>query len=385
MSFYLTDKDLLNFSGLQAGIILGITALSNLVGPFLSAYVIDRKVHAKHIYLLVMAIMIASSISLIFIRDYVAVLIAVFFLYVSFGPALSISHSTTFQEIKEWRGGTANFGKVRVWGTVSWIVCGFFATGIWLAAPLVFPAASQVDQKALAFILAVFGAVMSILVFSKTPKSELQKDAPKGLIPKGAFSVIKKPIVLGYGIVFSLSQILESFYYFGQGPYLNSQGYSSEVIPAVLTIGQVLEIPMLFFFAALLKRVGYYNVFLIGAVTQALRYALFLTGVPALSLVAYALNGIIFACVWNAITMFIDKHADEKNRNGVHQLIGLFFGGTSWLIGQFGAGLIFDTIDKSHIDYTGFWSIPLVGSLIVLALVVLFLRKPTIGSEFNKG
>jgi uncharacterized membrane protein (Fun14 family) len=339
--------------------------------------------HAKHIYILAMATMAISSLLLLFLREFWSVLLAVLFLYLSFGPALNILHAVIFQEMKHWPGGTNRFGSIRVWGTIGWIVCGFCAASIWLVAPLVLPGRPEADQKALVFLLSFLGAVLCMVVFAKIPKGRLAQDTADSLIPREALAVLRKPLILGFCVVSVLSQIFESFYYFGQGPYLVSLGVSPALVPAVLTVGQVLEIPMLFGFAALLKRVGFAQVFAIGALAQVLRYVLFLTGVPALGVFALALNGVVFACLLNAITMFIDKHAHDDNRNGVHQLLGLFVGGTSWLVGSLLSGFFFDAIDPRTMDFSGFWMLPLVGSAVVVGLVLVFLSKGVRSSPFN--
>jgi len=381
LSYYLTA--VLGFTGVQSGAILAVTALSSLVGPFLGAYVIDRLMHAKHLYLLSMATMAAASLFLLFVRDFWSVLVAVLFLYLSFGPALNILHSVTFQTMKGWPGGTNHFGSVRVWGTIGWICCGFCAAGVWLVAPFVLPGHTVADQKALAFLLSLVGSVLCMVAFAALPKGELRKEGRPSLLPPEAVAVLRRPVLIGLSTVFLVSQICESFYYFGQGPYLASLGVAPALIPAVLTVGQALEIPMLFGFAALLKRAGFFQVFCLGAGAQLLRYVLFLTGVPWLGILALALNGVIFACLMNAITMFIDKHADDRSRSGVHQLLGLFVGGTSWLVGSLLSGFFFDRIDPNGLDYSSFWMVPLVGSLAVAVFVVV-LRKPTLASTHNR-
>jgi len=373
MSYYLTA--VLGFSGMQSGIILAVTALSSLVGPLLSAYVIDRRMHAKHIYLLAMATMAVSSLSLLFLRDFWSVLVAVLLLYLSFGPALNILHAVTFQTMKGWPGGTNRFGAIRVWGTIGWMVCGFAAAGLWLLSP---------DQKAVAFLLSFLGAILCMAVFAGLPKGELHEGKADTLLPRDALAVLRKPLILGFCAIFVLSQICESFYYFGQGPYLATLKVSPSVIPAVLTVGQLLEIPMLFGFAALLNRVGFFQVFCIGALSQLLRYVLFLTGVPALGILALALNGVVFACLLNAITMFIDKHADDRSRNGAHQLLGLFVGGTSWFVGSLLSGFFFDSLDPQRMDFSSFWMLPFAGSLVVVGLL-LFLARATRTSAFNRS
>jgi MFS family permease len=374
LSLYLQDT--LRFSPGQTGFIMAMSVVSSVIAPILSVYVVDRLVRAKWLFILCHAALAATAAGMSASRSFDSFLVLYLLNAMCTGPSMGMLNAIAFQRLHDLDGNARNFGAIRVWGTLGWMGAGYLVTGLWAALPVLFPAVPAAGFQPWAFLVAAAGSAACIALSVSLPGDKPTMPEKREFIPRAALEVFRRGGVVALFVVYLISSIIDKLYAFGAAPYLARLGFREAWIPSILTLGQVTEVFMLFGLGSLLSRFSYKPVLALGAGAQALRFLLLWSGVPALGLAGVSLNGIVFACLYSAILMYIDQRSDARSRQAMHQLVQLFIGGASALLGNALAGLLGHLARaEGGTGYRGYWLFPLGGALVSLALVWLLFRE----------
>ncbi|MBU3728276.1 MAG: hypothetical protein FGM37_03375, partial [Phycisphaerales bacterium] len=132
------EKGGLGFSGGQIGVILGTAgACGAILAPFIAGQVADRLMNAeKALGLLLVAGAVANWL-LAGARTYESFLGFSILYSVLYMPTLSLSNSIAMANLPD---ATRDFPRVRVWGTIGWIVASAIFPLFWLQEQLQFTA-----------------------------------------------------------------------------------------------------------------------------------------------------------------------------------------------------------------------------------------------------
>ncbi|HUW69508.1 MAG TPA: MFS transporter [bacterium] len=362
LSMYLQGT--LRFSSAQTGFIMAMSVVSSIVAPLLSVYVVDRLIRAKWLFILCHIVLAISSAGM-FVAHRFGIFLTLFVINsLCTGPSMGMLTAITFQRLSDLEGNTRNYGAIRVWGTLGWMAAGYLVSAVWAVLPAVFAGKAAVAFHAGAFLVASAGSVACIVLAAGMPEANRGEQPEHARIvvplpeflPRAALDVIRHKGTIVLFVAYLVSSIVDKLYTFGAAPYFVQMGFGEAWIPSILTLGQASEVVMLFGLGTLLSRFSYRHVILVGGLTQALRYFLLWTGIPALGLLGVGLNGLVFACLYSAILMYIDHRSDSGSRQALHQLVQLFMGGVSALVGNLLAGALGQIISISgRVDYRGFW------------------------------
>lgn len=359
-------KDTLHFSGAEVGLILTVFQIASMVAPLAAAFVVDRLVSSRSLFAVLQLLGAGLSVLLVQQREFAPFLV-LFAVYAFFmGPTGGLVNALTFARMAD---GRHHYGRVRLWGTVGWIVAALMLAGLWLVPGVGMEWIFLVSAGASVVAAAV------TLVLPHVPKTV--PEGPFRLFPQEAFRVFLQPPILKFGLIYFLSGILDRFYFIATAPYLKQLGFSDSALMPAMTLGQVTEVFLLLATGPVLKRWGLRNTLLLGLGVQLLRFVLMATNPgPLWLLVALSLNGFVFAFFYAVATIFVDGHTDAQTRGGVHQLMGLIFYGTSSVVGSLLVGFAFDWFNHDGlIDYGWFWSLPVALGTVALVLVGVFFQK----------
>ncbi|KGE73957.1 MFS transporter [Spirochaeta lutea] len=380
-SLYFTQH--LGFSGTQTGLILSFAVVSAILAPLLSSLVVDRILSARRLLMVLHGVSAGAGVFFSFQDNFILVLLSYFIFMITQGPTVGLVNAVTFANLPE---PTKSFGGVRMFGTLGWMVAGWsFGLVGHLLSVLGGDASGTSVLLPWAFRIAALGSLLTLLFAAILPGKPKPVSVPRSLkdmIPREALAVLGRPEILLLMMVYFVSGISDRFYVFGAGPYLSMIGFSQAQISPILTIGQIAEVPALFFLGRLLKRFGFRTVFSIGLIAQVARFAIFGYGThPVLVFFAVGLNSLVFGFFYAGATVFIDSHTDIESRSSVHQLINLVFMGLGSLVGNTLAGVVSDLIPGTQKFGSTFWTVPFWGSVILLTLtwVLVFpriFRKP---------
>ena len=124
LSEYLENS--LNFSGTQIGAIYALLPLATIVSPFIGGQIADRYFASEKF---IAFLQISGGMLLVYIStlsDYRSMMWLMLLYCMLYAPTLALTNSVAFINLKK---SEKEFGQIRVWGTIGWIVAGLLLTG----------------------------------------------------------------------------------------------------------------------------------------------------------------------------------------------------------------------------------------------------------------
>ena len=370
----------LGFTGSEIGMILGLAgSIGAIAAPFIAGQIADRYFSTER----VLAILVTAGGAVKWITayqtEYGAWLILSILYSVLYMPTLALSNSITFSHIDDQEN---NFPKIRVWGTIGWIVASWVFPMIWLQQNLHFQwmppfiVGSEVANvtsrlaDALKFsglISLSYGAFCFLL-----PHTPPKRNAVEKLAFKKAFELFKETSFTILVVASLAVSVIHQIYFLQTGPFLSHIGILDSQIGPAMTIGQFAEIITMAYLGFFLKRLGFHKVISIGIAAYCVRYAIFGTEFfPVwVMVISQAFHGFCYAFFFAAAYIYVDKIADEDVRHSAQTVFGIIILGGGPVIGGWLSGYLQNVYTVNGIfDYSAFWYIL---SIIGLATTLFF-------------
>jgi len=384
------------FSNDEIGTMFAVGAAGALVAPFVAGQIADRWFPTQkflgflHLAGAVLIWQLAS------IDSYTGFLLFSLAYSLLYAPTMPLTNSLAFHHLPD---AGAQFGRVRLWGTIGWIAVGL-AMGQWLlyrhtpdaAAELV--TAAQNAGRADAFKLSsILGALMGLYCFT-LPDTPPQQGAQRLAIVEAFGAVRRNPLAPLFLLTIPVACI-HQFYFVHTSGFLSAfQSKAATSINAIfgvgggglMTLGQMSEIVVLALVPLVARRVSPKSILVAGMLAYALRMALFayvhelpLPPITTLML-GVALHGVCFGCFIFLAFMIIDQEAPKDVRASAQSLYNLIIVGIGIIVGSKlstwtanwaqGAAREIDYANPEHT--TRLFSAPMWASLVVLVLLLLF-------------
>ena len=354
-------------------------SIGAIAAPFIAGQIADRYFSTER----VLAILVTAGGTVKWITayqtEYGAWLILSILYSVLYMPTLALSNSITFSHIDDQEN---NFPKIRVWGTIGWIVASWVFPMIWLQQNLHFQwmppfiVGSEVANvtsrlaDALKFsglISLSYGAFCFLL-----PHTPPKRNAVEKLAFKKAFELFKEASFTILVVASLAVSVIHQIYFLQTGPFLSHIGILDSQIGPAMTIGQFAEIITMAYLGFFLKRLGFHKVISIGIAAYCVRYAIFGTeSFPIWVMVmSQAFHGFCYAFFFAAAYIYVDKIADEDVRHSAQTVFGIIILGGGPVIGGWLSGYLQNVYTINGIfDYSAFWYIL---SMIGLATALFF-------------
>ena len=237
-------------------------------------------------------------------------------------PTLGLGNTIAFSNLSR-----IEFPKVRVWGTIGWIVAGL-AVGFlgWSSSLNIFKVA------------AVSSLILGIYCFAlphTPPPAKGQKIDIRALLMLDAWKLLTKPGFAVFIICSGLICVPLAYYYGLTSNYLSNAGF--EQAASAMTLGQMSEIIFMLLIPFFFRRLGVKWMILVGMLAWVLRYLLFAFGasdqVVWMLLFGVALHGICYDFFFVTGFMYTDTVAPKAIRGQAQSLlvfvtqgIGMYFG-----------------------------------------------------------
>jgi nucleoside transporter len=328
-----SDAGGLGFSGAQIGMILGTAgACGAVLAPFIAGQVADRLLNAERALGVLLILGGAVNWLLADARHYGAFLGLSIAYSVLYMPTLSLTNSIAMANLPE---ATRAFPRVRVWGTLGWIVASSAFPLLWLQENLqlqVLPWFVAGTDKANATALVpdalrvsgVVSMVYGLFALAMLPATPPKGDSPHPLAFLEAFALLRHRAVLMLTLAAVLISMIHNIYFIRTASWLETVGFSKANAPAAMTVGQMVEIGTLAVLGWFIARLGFRNVLRVGALAYFLRFACFAmaTG-PGLAYVGIALHGFCYAFFFAAAFLFIDRVAPVDARHSAQTAFGI--------------------------------------------------------------
>ena len=298
-------------------------------------------------------------------------------------PTLALVNSVAFRQLSDT---AAEFGKIRLWGTIGWIIAGL----------MISYAFSWDSQQGVAegllkntFMMAgIASLVLGVFSFTlpSTPPVPVTTDSASAAQALGldALSLLKDRNLALFFVMSVLICIPLAFYYQYASPFLIESGVANPT--GKMTLGQVSEVLFMLMLPVFLTRYGIKFTLLIGMFAWALRYLLFAYGnadeLVWMFIVGIALHGICYDFFFVAGQIYTDSKAGEQFKSSAQGLLTLATYGLGMLIGFWAAGKIADQYVSDSIDrWETIWLYPSVFALLVALIFLLAFRDRLSSSE----
>ena len=402
-------KDHRGFEAAQIGNMFAIGAVGALVAPFVAGQIADRYFSTEKflgISHIVGGILVWQLARLDGYWAFLGFSLAYSLIY---APTLPLTNSLAFHHLLD---RDRDFGRIRVWGTVGWIVVGI-AIGQWLlwrhtpaAGSPEEIAAAQVAGMADAFRLSgIMGILMGIYCFTlpRTPPSAGKR---KSATLEALREVKRNPLLMLFLLAVPISCI-HQFYFvhtagFLQGFQAQAGGFTNFISKifgvgggGLMTIGQMSEIAVLALIPLVAKKISRKSLLAVGILAYALRMFLFgygqsiadSTGIPLVLILitGVALHGLCFGCFIFVAFMIVDEETAGNVRASAQSLFNLVIVGIGIVVGSKIATGVADwaAVDEG-INYTRLFSVPMWASLACLLVLIVFYprgKRKGVGGE----
>lgn len=384
----------------DVGTLLGaVSALGLWVAPFVVGQICDRWLASEkylaisHLVggLVLIAIPIATEVYRKTGEHTAAIQILVGLYAVAYFPTVPLASSLTFRHLSD---PDSQFGKVRIWGTVGWVLAGL-SVSLWLRRddariwietqfPTWVPIIDQIrgglnwvgkptssDCFRIAAILSF--CLSSFCIF--LPPTPPMRTRTGGIAPLQTLRLFRDPRFTLLITISFLLAIVVPFYTMGVPKLLTQSNFDADWIPAVMTIGQISEFPALLLLPFCLKRLGLKTTFAIGLWAWFFRYMFFAFEGPIWLIVGgISLHGVCHVFLIIVNQLYVDAQSRPDIRASAQNLFAFITAGIGMPLGFVVSGKLGQmSIDPAtgHTDYRLFFAAP---AALILGLLMIYWR-----------
>ena len=374
----------LGFSGSEIGMILGLAgSVGAIFAPFIAGQIADRYFSTEKI--LAFLVITGGMVKWVTASraDYQSWLILSILYSILYMPTLALSNSISFTHIDSQEN---DFPKIRVWGTIGWIISSWIFPMFWLQTNLEFQilppffvgvehtdvTSRLADALRFSGIISIcYGAFCFLLPNTPPSKNPLNKSAYIK-----AFGLFKNSSFLILVLTSLMVSVIHQIYFLQTGPFLSSLGVSDSFIGPVMSIGQFAEILTMAYLGFFIKKLGFKKVISLGIGAYFFRYLIFGTSSLPLWLIisSQAFHGFCYAFFFAAAFIYVDKISETDFRHSSQTVFGIIILGGGPVLGGWLSGFLQETFSNNSIlNFSSFWySISLVGLIATLFFITLF-------------
>ncbi len=390
----------LKFDETQIGMMFAVGAIGAIIAPFIAGQLADRYFSTERFLAfshLIGGVLIWQLSSLTTYSQFLVFSLVYSLVY---SPTLSLTNSLAFAHLPD---RDRDFGRVRIWGTVGWIVVGI-SIGQWLyhhytpeGATVAVKVQAQAAGMADAFrVSGALGIIMGLFCFF-LPHTPPAKGKQRNASLEALGEIRRQPLITLFLLAVPISCI-HQFYFVHTSKFLGLyQAQAGELIEwfnsifgvggvGLMTVGQMSELAVLAMMPLLAKILSRKTLLGIGIIAYGLRMFLFgyvdqivaatgISPVPIL-LVGVAMHGLCFGCFIFVAFMVVDEETTGDVRASAQSLFNLVIVGVGVIVGsliatQFaGSKWVKGTGDT--IDYHRLFSVPMWASVACLVVLLAF-------------
>ena len=372
---------MLGFSAGQQAWVGSVFGIASVIGIFFSNQFADRNFSAERFLAFSHLVGGLALIGVAFVHGFPA-FFGLFLIYaLLYLPTLSVTNSLAFAHLRQ---PAAEFGFVRMGGTVGWVVVSW---------PFIFLLGDRAGPEQTRWVFIVAGLLSLLLAgYSLTlPHTPPRKDAVglDRLAWWRTARLLAVPHVFVLFFVILIDAVVHNGYFVVIDGFLGQVGISAKLTMVVSSIGQMAEIVTMLLLGTVLKRLGWKWTMIVGICGHAARYSVFaFCGTPehqGLIIAIQALHGICYAFFFATVYIYVDAVFPPDVRTSAQ-------GAANLLI--LGAGMVFasqlfprlashftslDGAGAPVVDYGRLFLVPTAMAIGAILLLALFFRPPTRG------
>ena len=311
-------------------------------------------------------------------------------------PTISITNSIAFAA---FTNPEKQFGPVRLWGTIGWIVAswpfifilvdwaavnasgktGFDLIGAALGTPL--GGAAGLSGKRYIFLVAgaasLLLAAYSLFLPHTPPKPATPGDSLAWL---KALKLLQKPFLAVLFLVTFIDAAVHQSYFFWTGAFLEkSVGIPSNWVGATMKLGQVTEILTMLSLGWVLKSFGWRTTMIVGVLGHAARFAVFAFFPQETPVIAVILlHGVCYAFFFATVYIFVDKYFPKDVRTSAQGLFNVLILGVGPFVANFACGKLMKeySADDGTLNFPAVFQYSMFAAVIGAVLLAVFFHPP---------
>lgn len=333
----------LGYTTFAIGALTSMQSATRLVAPYAWGWIADHTGLRERLLRIAVAGALVSSAGFFFGADYrwmAAVSVA---LFVCTAGIIPISESLlAYRVSRDGKLDVARYGRVRMWGSVGFIVA-VTASGFVLEA-------AGVRSFPVLVSLLLAGLLVAA---SRLPPANEKAHTEEAAI--GAFAVLRQPVVAWFfGGVF-LTVLGHTSLYAFYSLYLASLGYDKGTIGLLWAVGVAVELGWFFFQGRWTHLLPMHAWLLVAALASALRFGAIAAfgGVAAVLVAAQCLHALSFAAQHSACIAVISRHFPGRLRGRGQALYAVLGYGFSGVIGGVAGGALSEALGFAAVFWAG--------------------------------
>jgi nucleoside transporter len=343
--------------------------IAAVISPFFVGMIADRYFASQKVMGL---LHLAGAAILYFSSDITTtgLLILGLLLYnLAYMPTLALVNAVSFRQMEK---PDAQFPKVRVWGTIGWIVAGLVISFI-QSNYYADIEKSSVPMK----MAAIASLLMGLYSFTlpHTPPQNVGKKVTAGeVLGLKTLRLLKERSFFIFVLCSLLISIPLAFYYNFTNLFLNELGMQG--VAGKQTFGQMSEVIFMVLMPFFFARLGVKKMLLAGMLAWVVRYALFANGNMGsfewMLYVGILLHGVCFDFFFVTGQIYVDKKAPGEIRASAQGFIALITYGVGIGLGSVLSGIVVDafTVDTVK-QWATIWWIPCAFAAVVALFFAL--------------
>lgn len=357
MGSYLSNT--LHASGAQIGAAYSTQSWGAILAPFIIGLIADRYFNAER----VLAVLHLAGAMLLYLAarspafdGFFPYLFVYMMLYM---PTLALVNSVSFRQLQD---PSQEFSRLRVWGTVGWIVAGLaISYGFSWDAPEAIAAGRLRNTFLMCAGASLLLGLFSLSLPATPPAGGGESRGVRDIAGLDALRLLADRNFLVFFISSVLICIPLAFYYQNTNLFLTELHVANAT--GKQTIGQMSEVLFMLLLPLFLSRFGMKITLLVGMLAWGLRYVLFAFGDAgsgvALLLIGIALHGVCYDFFFVSGQIYIDSKAGKNIKSAAQGMITLATYGVGMLIGFRAAGWATDVfVNPGGHDWKPIWLYP---------------------------
>lgn len=345
----------------RIGLVYMTMPIASIIAPFIGGQIADRYFAAQRFLGVSQILGGVVLLAVTQMTTFGGVFVGMLAYNLLYAPTIALSNSITFQH---WPN--EQFSKIRVFGSIGWVLIGWAFT-VWMTrVGHIFVTPSMSHLLYFAAVLS-FGYGVYAMTLPHTPPS---KQAANPLAFLDAVAMLRNPAFAVMALVSFVVSIDMQLYFVWTQAFLSSDkvGIAEGWVSTVLTAGQVCEMVMMVLLPVVLLKYGFRATMALGIAAWCLRDLIFAIGEPTgLVVGGVALHGVGFAFFFTTIFMFADAIAPKDIKSSAQGFLASVTIGCGMLAGSLLAGPISSAFD-------GNWrQIYLVPAILLAACCIVFL------------
>lgn len=361
----------LHFGGTEIGAIAGTTAIGAMISPLFVGLLADRLFDTRRV---LVALHVIGAVLLVVAsrQSSFAILYTTLLVYsLCYMPTLALTTSLAMRHIHDPQ---EEFGGIRVFGTIGWIVVGLLVGALGVeatASPLLLAAGLSIVMAAYCFTLP-----------ATPPLANPQRFTMRHALPLESLHLLRDRSMAVFALASFLICIPLQFYYAFTNLFLNEVGVVNAA--GKMTGGQMSELLCMLLIPWFFRRLGVKYMLAVGMLAWVVRYAMFAFGGTGelmwMLWLGIILHGICFDFFFVVGQIYIDREAPLALRAATQGLITFLTYGLGMFVGSWLSGVVVETYSHTNAqgvathDWYAIWMIAGACAAVVLVLFVLLFK-----------